>query len=140
MNVSLSIDEKPGALHVFAALDIIVLIMVLAFVGTYLTHRSGVEVTLPLSEARFAADHEALVLTMKGSVEPVYYIGSVRIEESDLLQEIQRKRDESGLQMVLIRADVRVPASWRDRLSRMILNEGLRCGWLAEPAVGAPRE
>ncbi len=135
MNVSLTIDEKPGALHAFAALDILVLIMLLGFVATTLVHRAGVAVQLPTSETKFPVANEALVLTVKGAVEPVFYIGSRLVSEKDLVSTLRRKRDEEGLRMVLLRADSRLPATWERRLSEIILSEGLECGWLAEPAL-----
>lgn len=138
VNVSLTVDESPGALHVFAALDIIVLIMLLGLVSASLIHRSGVEVELPRSATKFPSDSEALVLTVKGTEEPIFYIGTRIIEEEDLLQSLRLKRDEEGLRMVLLRADARLPATWQRRLSEMILSEDLRCGWLAEPARGIP--
>lgn len=137
MNVSLTIDENPGPLHALAVLDILVLIMLLGFVASTLVHRAGVAVQLPQSQTRFPADNEALVLTVKGSTEPVFYIGSRPIAEEELIGTLQRKRDEEGLRMVLLRSDRRLPAIWERRLSEIILSEGLDCGWLAEP--GPPR-
>lgn len=133
MNVSLSIDEKPGALHVFAALDIIVLMMMLAFVVTTVVHRAGVVVSMPTSEVRFRADNEAAVLTVKGAVEPVFYLGSRRIAEEDLIANLRQLRDEQGVRMILLRADARLPAALQRRLSVLILSEGLECGVLGEP-------
>lgn len=138
MNVSLSIDEKPGALHVFAALDIIVLLMVLAFVATHLSHRAGVSITLPRSSVRFASDSEALVLTVKGAADPVYYIGAFRVEKGELVENLRRRRDEEGLRTVLLRADARLPHSALLSLSSLVLAEGLECDFLAEPSAGAP--
>lgn len=138
MNVSLSIDEKPGALHIFAALDIIVLLMVLSFVSTHLSHRAGVTVALPKSNVRFSSETEALVLTVKGAADPVYYIGSFRIDESELIEALRRRRDEEGLRTVLVRADARLPHSALLRLSEVVLGVGLECGLLAEPSAGAP--
>lgn len=138
MNVSLTLDEKSGPMHAFAALDILVLIMLLGFVASSLVHRSGIAVQLPTSETKFPVASEALVLTVKGAVEPAFYIGSRPIGEEDLISTLQRKRDEEGLRMVLLRADRRLPATWERRLSEIILNEGLDCGWLAEPAPPAP--
>ena len=94
MNVSLSLDEKPGPLHAFAALDILVLIMLLGFVASTLVHRSGVAVSLPESATKFVAPNEALVLTVKGAVEPVLYIGSRPIVTNELVSTLKRKRDD----------------------------------------------
>jgi biopolymer transport protein ExbD len=134
VNVSLTIDEKSGPLHAFAALDILVLIMLLGFVASSLVHRSGVAVQLPQSETKFPAANEALVLTVKGTIKPVFYMGARPIGEADLVETLQRKRDEEGLRMVLLRADRRMPVTWQARLSELVLSEGLDCGWLAEPA------
>ena len=125
MNVSLTLDEKAGPLHAFAALDILVLIMLLGFVSSTLVHRSGVAVQLAQSETKFPVASESLVLTVKGAVEPVFYIGARPVGEADLISTLQRKRDEEGLRMVLLRADRRLPATWERRLSEIILSEGL---------------
>lgn len=138
MNVSLTLDEKPGPLHAFAALDILVLIMLLGFVASSLVHRSGLAVSLPQSEIQFPAANEALVLTVKGTIEPVFYLGSRPIGESDLIATLRDQRDSEGLRMVLLRADRRMPAAWQARLSELILKEGLDCGWLAEPTLLVP--
>ncbi|GHC55444.1 ExbD/TolR family protein [Roseibacillus persicicus] len=137
MNVSLTIDENPGPLHALAVLDILVLIMLLGFVSATLVHRAGVAVQLPQSQTRFPADNEALVLTVKGALEPVVYLGSRPIAEEELIGTLRRKRDEEGLRMVLLRSDRRLPAMMQLRLSEIIVAEGLDCGWLAEP--GPPR-
>lgn len=137
MNVSLTIDENPGPLHALAVLDILVLIMLLGFVSATLVHRAGVAVQLPQSQTRFPADNEALVLTVKGALEPVVYLGSRPIAEEELIGTLRRKRDEEGLRMVLLRSDRRLPAMMQLRLSEIIVGEGLDCGWLAEP--GPPR-
>lgn len=112
--------------------------MLLGFVSAGLVHRSGVAVTLPQSETKFPAPNEALVLTVKGAVEPVYYLGSRSVSEKELIASLRRKRDEEGLRMVLLRADRRLPATLQLRLSEMILREGLECGLLAEPTLQAP--
>lgn len=133
MNVALSIDEKPGALHVFAALDIIVLVMLLGFVATTLVHRAGVTVAMPNSEVRFRASDDAVVLTIKGAVDPVFYLGPKRVAEDRLVESLRNLRDQKGVRMILIRADSRLPATWQRRLSVLVLSEGLECGLLAEP-------
>jgi hypothetical protein len=140
MNVELTIKDKPGPLHAFAALDILVLIMLLGFVASTLVHRAGITVTIPESGARFAAlsEGETVVLTMKGAVEPVFYLGAERVAEEQLIASLRRLRDDDGVRMVLLRADARLPAMWQERLSEMVLAEGLKCGWLAEPKPGSP--
>ena len=138
MNVSLTLDEKPGPLHAFAALDILVLIMLLGFVSTSLVNRSGVAVTLPQSETKFAAVGEALVLTVKGSSNPSYYVGPRPVTEKELIETLRRKRDEEGLRMVLLRADRRLSSEVQVQLSGLILREGLECGLLTNPTLQAP--
>ena len=138
MNVSLTLDEKPGPLHAFAALDILVLIMLLGFVVSTLVHRSGVVVGLPESANKFVAPNEAIVLTVKGAVDPVLYIGSRPVAVSELASILRRKRDEEGLRMVLLKADRRVPSDWLQRLMVIVSSEGLDCGWLAEPELLSP--
>ncbi|MEM9081510.1 MAG: biopolymer transporter ExbD [Verrucomicrobiota bacterium] len=133
MKVELTLDEKPGPLHVMAAVDIIVLVMVLGFVVTGLAHRAGIEVNLASSAFRVAADTESVVLTVKGATEPVFYVDALRVEEEGLVEVLRRKRDEEGASQVLLQADVRLPAAFQRRLSELILAEGLDCVWVAEP-------
>jgi hypothetical protein len=73
---------------------------------------------------------------MKGAVEPVFYLGAERVAEEQLIASLRRLRDDDGVRMVLLRADARLPAMWQERLSEMVLAEGLKCGWLAEPKPG----
>lgn len=138
MNVSLSLDEKAIPLHAFAALDILVLLMWLGFASSSVVHLSGVAVELPLSDTKFAAPNERLILTVKGTITPSFYIGPDPIEEAELVETLRRKRDEEGLRMVVLRADRRLPTEWERRLSEIILNEHLECGWLAEPVPVTP--
>ena len=133
VNVSLTVDEKVMPMHAFAAIDILILLMWLGFASASVVHLPGVAVELSRSETRFAVPNERLVLTVKGAVEPSFYIGAKPIAESELVQTLRRKRDEEGLRMVVVRADRRLPATWLKRLSGIILNEGLDCGWLSEP-------
>lgn len=138
MNVSLTIDEKPGPLHAFAALDILVIIMLLGFVAGGLVHRSGVAVALPQSATKFPVANESLVLTVKGAVKPVFYVGSRPMAKDELISTLRRRRDEEGLRMVLVRADRRLTVTRLSEVSQVILSEGLECMWLGEPSLTAP--
>lgn len=139
MNVSLTLDEKAGPMHAFAALDILVLLMWLGFVSSSLVHLSGVSIELPRSETKFAAPNERVILTVKGAIEPSFYLGSRPVTEEELVEALRRKRDEEGLRMVVLRADRRSPAVWVQRLSEIILREGLDFGWSGEPMPGTGR-
>lgn len=125
-------------MHAFAALDIIVILMWMGLVSSSLVHFSGVAVELPRSETKFAAPNERLVLTVKGAIDPSFYIGSRPIAEAELVETLRNKRDQEGLRMVILRADRRLPATWERRLTEIILSEGLDCGWWAEPMPVAP--
>lgn len=125
-------------MHAFAALDILTLLMWLGFASAALLHLPGVAVELARSETRFAAPNERVILTVKGAVDPSFYIGSRPIGEEDLVETLRRKRDEEGLRMVILRADRRLPATWERRLTEIILSEGLDCGWWAEPMPVTP--
>ncbi|MBK1835393.1 ExbD/TolR family protein [Roseibacillus ishigakijimensis] len=140
VNVSLTLDEKPGPLHALAALDIVVLVMLLGFVAGTLVHQAGVVVELPRSDSRFAVPEESLVLTVKGVIEPSFYVGAKRISRAELPGYLERRRDEEGLRMVLIRADRRLPATFASQLSELILKEDLECAWVGEPALDGGRE
>ena len=125
-------------MHAFAAFDILVLLMWMGLVSSSLVHFSGVAVELPRSETKFAAPNERLILTVKGAIDPSFYIGSKPISEADLVETLRTKRDAEGLRMVILRADRRLPATWERRLTEIILSEGLDCGWWAEPMPMAP--
>lgn len=133
MKVELTLDEKPGPLHLLAGVDIIVLIMLLGFVVTGMGHRAGVPVRLAESAFRVAADVEAAVLTVKGGLEPVLYVDGKRVEEEELAEVLGELRDRDGKRMILVRADARIPAALQIGLGELILGEGLECVWLGEP-------
>ena len=138
MKVELSLDEKAGPLPVLAAIDIVVLILVLGFVITGIAHRSGLPVTLGLSQFRVAVDQESVVLTVKGAAEPVLYSDSKPVEEGDLAVSLRTLRTEEGIQMVVVKGDLRLSAQAQSRFSELVLNEGLECVWLAEADLSAP--
>ncbi|MDP0489896.1 MAG: hypothetical protein Q7Q71_02450 [Verrucomicrobiota bacterium JB023] len=131
--MELTLNEQPGPLHVLAALDIVVLVMVLGFVMGGMAHRAGVPVRMAGSSFRVAAETEAAVLTVKGTTDPVFYLDGSRVGEGSLPGLLRHRRDTGGLRMVLLRADVSLPATVQRRLSELVLAENLECVWLAEP-------
>ena len=133
--MSLSLDEKSGALQAFAALDILVLVMLLGFVANSLVHRAGLEVEMPQTAAKFQVPNERIILTVKGAAEPVYYLDSKPLAKGELVTALRRKRDEEGVRMVVVEADRRLPSMWLLRISGVIQAEGLDCGWLGEPTL-----
>lgn len=138
MRVELTLEEKAGPLPMLATIDIVVLIMMLGFVVTSLAHHSGLPVTLGLSQYRVAVKEESVVLSVKGSVEPVLYLDSRPIEEEDLGRTLLELREQEGVRMVVVKGDLRLAAHTQNRLSERVLNAGLECVWLADADLSVP--
>lgn len=138
MKVELTVDEKAGPLPILATIDIVVLILVLGFVVTGLAHKSGLPVTLGLSQYRVAIEEESVVLTVKGSAEPMLYLDSLPVGEGELASRLSELSREEGIRMVVVKGDMRLAAHVQNRLSEVILNTGLECVWLAEADLSAP--
>ena len=135
MKVELTLDEKAGPIPILATLDIVILILVLGFVVSGLAHRPGLAVTMGLSHFRASAAEESVVLTIKGAVEPVLYLDSRPVQEAQLAKELVQLRDQGGIRMVLVKGDVRLAAQVQNRLSELILSQGLECVWIAEAGL-----
>jgi len=117
----------------FGVLDITVLVLVFGFLAAGWAHQPGMEVALPKTNQRLFVPNETLILSITGTLEPSFFLGPRQVRLQELRDELSQAREEN-IEMVVLRVDKQVPSQWALEVSELILEEGLRCGWLAESA------
>ena len=125
MNVELSLPERPAAVHLLAVLDILVLLLVFFVLITSITQEAGVSVGLAESGYRLRSYGKPVVVTARGGIRPVVYVGQNRVDLDDLAVALRAEADSSGAESMFLRADEMLPVAIERRIIEVGLSEGL---------------
>lgn len=127
MKLETTLPVRAGFLHALPIFDLFALFLVLFLLGPSFVNQSGVEVELPVSRFRVERHADAAVVTLTRGEPPVIWLERQRVAESELVDRLAARREETGgVPVLYLRTEAEVGAGEERRVAELALEQGYR--------------
>ena len=135
----MTLQARPGFLHMLPGLDIIALILMFPLLGPSFVQQTGIDVQVHESPWRYEQMDNPIVVTLGAAVGdevvPVW-VNKDQVSLGRLEAAIDALRSEEGgdaITTVVIRSDVSVPSGVEKEVVNQVIKLGLKCGIVGRP-------
>ena len=131
MKLEMTLDERPGFLHVVPLFDLFALVVMLILLEPRFVARGGVSVEVPESQFQMQRYEESIVVTLgPGDAGARLHLGRRPVSLEELREELVKMRTEEVLArtIVLLQADVGASVGMERKVSEVILSTGFKLG------------
>lgn len=111
MRAKLTLPERPSALFLVAVVDLLAVLLIFSTLIPAIAQQGGVVIDSAESSSRAPNVRlsDKISLILKSGPQPAIYLDDSRIELDDLEAELERRRDEDGIEWVYILPDTQAP-------------------------------
>jgi hypothetical protein len=136
MKLEMSLEERPGLLHLIPLFDLFALVTMLLLLGPMFLSQGGISVEVPSSRFQMQRYGDSIVVTVGPGDEAVLiYLGRRAVTIEELTKELEAlKMDERMARaIVLLKTDKRTSVGMERKVSEIILGAGFRLALVGEP-------
>ena len=127
MKLEMTLDERPGFLHVLPLFDLFALVTMLLLLGPMFLSQSGISVEVPASRFQMQRYPKSIVVTVgPGGRDASLYLGRSSITLDGLAGRLEELKgdEEMSRAVVLLKTDVGTSVGMERILTEIILGAG----------------
>ncbi len=136
MKLEMTLEERPGFLHVLPLFDLFALVTMLLLIGPMFLSQSGISVEVPASRFEMERYPKSIVVTVgPGGRDASLYLGRSAITLDELPGRLASLKldEEMARAVVLLKADVATSVGMERLLSEIILGAGFDLALVGGP-------
>lgn len=140
MKAELTLPERPATVHLLVVLDVLVLMLVFFVLVTSVTQEAGVSVNLAETGFRLKNYEKPIVVTARGGVHPVVYVGTRSVTLDELPAALAKAAADTGTESMFLRADERLSVGIERQIVEAGLTQGLDVALIGRQEDGMEKE